>query len=103
MSDPSKNVSVKRRTKDQGTREKGVKHRTTDAPRPAPGKDADAKQSPSCSLEEIANIFNKGVEELSSSVPSSAEKTPTSIPDVPRIGFGSSDRIIHVRSIREGK
>ena len=79
--DPSKNAPVKKRTKDQGIREKGVKHRTTDASRPEPGKDAGAKQSPSRSLEEIANIFNTGsggIELIS--VPSSAGKTPTSIP-----------------------
>ena len=57
-----------------------MKHRTTDVSRPEYEKEVGTKQSTNRPLEEIASIFNKGVEELSSSVPSSAGKTPTSIP-----------------------
>ena len=78
--DSSKNITARRRTHDQGIREKGVKHRTIEASRPEPGKEVVSNRSTNCPLEEIANIFNKGVEDLSSFVPSSAGKTPTSIP-----------------------
>ena len=73
-------MPVKKRTKDQGIREREVKPRTTDASRSVPGMEVGTQQSTNRPLEEIANIFNKGVEELSSSPPSSAGRTPTSIP-----------------------
>ena len=72
-----KGVTTKRRTDDQGTREKGVKHRTIGASHQgSEGEDKPVKASYS----NIGDIFNKGAEDLSSSVPSSAAKTPTSIP-----------------------
>ena len=57
-----------------------MKHRTTEASHPVREREALPNMLANLPMESIANIFNKGVEELSSSVPSSAGRTPTSIP-----------------------
>ena len=75
--DQPKAVTAKRRTDDQGIREKGAKHRTIGASHQ--GSAGEDKQ-PKSSFDNIVDIFNKGAEDLSSSVPSSATRTPTSIP-----------------------
>ena len=68
-------VTTKRRTDDQGMREKGAKHRTL----AASPKDLDAEDKQK-KFESIADMFDKGIEEVSSSVPSSAGRTTPSIP-----------------------
>ena len=65
-------ATTKRRTDDQGSREKGAKHRTLETTH------QEAK-SPS---ENIGAMFQKGVQEVPSSSPSSATMTPTPIPVV---------------------
>ena len=71
-----KGVTAKRRTDDQGVREKGAKHRSTGASHQG-SKSQDKLKS---AFDNIVDMFNKGVEEVVSSEPSSAAKTPTSIP-----------------------
>ena len=77
IADQSKSVTAKRRRDEQGIRERSAKHRTIGAPHQ--GSVSEDKSNKS-SFDNIVDIFNKGAEELSSSVPSSAAKTPTSIP-----------------------
>ena len=69
-------ATTKRRTDDQGMREKGTKHRTLAAsPKESGAGDKQKK------FENIADMFDKkSIEEVSSSVPSSAGMTPPSIP-----------------------
>ena len=66
--DQSKSVTAKRRTDDQGIRDKGAKHRTIGASHQ--GSVSQDKSNKS-SFDNIVDIFNKGTEDLSSSVPSS--------------------------------
>ena len=61
---------------DQGMREKGTKHRTLETT--YEGTTGDGR--PKSSFYNIGDMFKKGVEEVSSSDPSSATRTPTSIP-----------------------
>ena len=74
-SQQAKGVTTKRRTDDQGTREKGAKHRTLAAS--PKGSGVEEKQM---KFDSIVDMFNKSVEEVSSSVPSSAGRTTPSIP-----------------------
>ena len=69
-------VTTKRRTDDQGMREKGTKHRTIGETHH--GTTSDGR--PKSSFYDIGGMFQKGVEEVVSSEPSSATRTPTSIP-----------------------
>ena len=69
-------VTTKRRTDDQGMREKGTKHRTIGATHH--GTTSDGR--PKSSFCDIGDMFQKGVEEVVSSDPSSATRTPTPIP-----------------------
>ena len=69
-------VTTKRRTDDQGLREKGTKHRTIGATHH--GTTSDGR--PKSSFYDIGGMFQKGVEEVVSSDPSSATRTPTAIP-----------------------
>ena len=69
-------VTAKRRTDDQGTREKGAKHRTISATHHG----ITSQGKPKSSFYDIGDMFRKGVEEVVSSDPSSAARTPTSIP-----------------------
>ena len=71
-------VTTKRRTDDQGMREKGTKHRTLETTHH--GTTSDGR--PKSSFYNIGEMFQKGVEEVTSSDPSSATRTPTSIPVV---------------------
>ena len=68
-------VTAKRRTDDQGMREKGTKHRTLAASPKESGPGDKQKK-----FESIADMFDKSIEEVSSSVPSSAGRTTPSIP-----------------------
>ena len=70
-----KGVTAKRRTDDQGVRERGAKHRTMGATHKGTTKEKSQSK-----YDNIADVFQKGVEEVVSSEPSSATKTPTSIP-----------------------
>ena len=70
-------ATTKRRTDDQGSREKSAKHRTLETTHPGTTGDGRTK-SPS---ENIGEMFQKGVQEVPSSSPSSAA-TPTPIPVV---------------------
>ena len=67
-------ATTKRRTDDQGSREKSAKHRTLETTHQGTTGDGRTK-SPS---ENIGELFQKGVEEVPSSSPSS--RTPTPIP-----------------------
>ena len=68
-------ATTKRRTDDQGMREKGAKHRTLAAsPKESGAGDMQKK------FENIAEMFEKGIDDVSSSVPSSAGRTTPSIP-----------------------
>ena len=69
-----------RRSDEQGVREQGVKYRPTDVTRPPRHRDSLPDRVASLPPQSIAAILNKGAEELSSSVPSSAGKTTPSIP-----------------------
>ena len=71
-----KGVAAKRRTDDQGIREKGAKHRSTGASH----RGSTSQDKLKSTFDNIVDMFNKGVEEAVSSDPSSAAKTPTSIP-----------------------
>ena len=71
-------ATTKRRTDDQGSREKSAKHRTLETTHP--GTTGDGR--PKSSLENAGEMFKKGVEEVPSSSPSSAARTPTPIPVV---------------------
>ena len=71
-------ATTKRRTDDQGSREKSAKHRTLETTHQ--GTTGDGR--PKSSLENIGELFQKGVEEVPSSSPSSAARTPTPIPVV---------------------
>ena len=71
-------ATTKRRTDDQGSREKSAKHRTLDTTQQGTAGDGRHQSSP----ENIGELFQKGVEEVPSSSPSSAAKTPTPIPVV---------------------
>ena len=71
-----KGVTAKRRTHDQGIREKGAKHRTIGASHQ--GSTSEGK--PKSLFDNIVDMIHKGVEEVVSSGPSSATRTPTSIP-----------------------
>ena len=68
-------ATTKRRTDDQGMREKGTKHRTLAASPKESGTGDKQKK-----FESIADMFDKSIEEVSSSVPSSAGRTTPSIP-----------------------
>ena len=65
----------KRRTDDQGIGEKGAKHRTIGA-----AHNGLTREKPKSIYDNIADVSHKGVEEVLSSGPSSATRTPTSIP-----------------------
>ena len=71
-----KGVTAKRRTDDQGSREKGAKHRTISASH----RGSTSQDKLKSTFDNIVDMFNKGVEEVVSSDPSSATRTPTSIP-----------------------
>ena len=71
-------ATTKRRTDDQGSREKGAKHRTLETTHQGTTGEGRTK-SPS---ENIGELFQKGVQEVPSSSPSSAARTPTPIPVV---------------------
>ena len=71
-----KGVTAKCRTDDQGIREKGVKHRSTGASQ----RGSTTQDKLKSTFDDIVDMFNKGVEEVVSSDPSSAARTPTSIP-----------------------
>ena len=71
-------ATTKRRTDDQGLREKGAKHRTLETTHQGTTGD----DRPKSSLQNIGDMFKKGVEEVPSSSPSSAARTPTPIPVV---------------------
>ena len=71
-----KGVTAKRRTDDQGSREKGAKHRTISASHQGSTSQDKLKST----FDNIVDMFNKGVDEVVSSDPSSATRTPTSIP-----------------------
>ena len=71
-------ATTKRRTDDQGSREKSAKHRTVETTHQGTTGDGRTK-SPS---ENIGELFQKGVQEVPSSSPSSAARTPTPIPVV---------------------
>ena len=71
-------ATTKRRTDDQGMREKGTKHRTLEMTQQ--GTTGDGR--PKSSFYNIGEMFKKGVEEVPSSSPSSATRTPTPIPVV---------------------
>ena len=75
--DQSKGVAAKRRTDDQGIRERSAKHRTIGASHQGSGGEDKPIKS---SYYNIGDMFSKGAEDLSSSVPSSTARTPTSIP-----------------------
>ena len=70
-----KGVTAKRRTDDQGIRERGAKHRTIGA-----SHKGTTKEKSQSLYDNIADVFHKGVEEVVSSGHSSATRTPTSIP-----------------------
>ena len=70
--------TAKRRTDEQGAREQGVKLRPSEAKHPPREREALPNRLAAVPSESIANIFNKSVEDLSSSVPSSAGRTPPS-------------------------
>ena len=57
-----------------------MKLRPVEATHPPRERDALPNRLASCPSDAIASIFSKGVEDLSSSVPSSAGITPTSFP-----------------------
>ena len=65
-----KGVTAKRRTDDQGVRERGAKHRTMGATHKGT-----TKEKSQSIYDNIADVFQKGVEEVVSSGPSSATKT----------------------------
>ena len=71
-------ATTKRRTDDQGSREKSAKHRTLETTHHGTTSEGRTK-SPSGS---IGELFKKGVQEVPSSSPSSAARTPTPIPVV---------------------
>jgi len=71
-------VTTKRRTDDQGIGERGTKHRTLEMTHQ--GATGDGR--PKSSSYNIGEMFKKGVEEVPSSSPSSATRTPTPIPVV---------------------
>ena len=71
----SKGVTAKRRTDDQGIRERGAKHRMMGA-----SHKGTSKEKSQTLYDNIADVFKKGVEAVVSSGPSSATRTPTSIP-----------------------
>ena len=71
-------ATTKRRTDDQGTREKGTKHRTLETTHQGTADEGRPKESP----QHIGELFQKGVEDVPSSSPSSAARTPTPIPVV---------------------
>ena len=71
-------ATTKRRTDDQGSREKSAKHRTVETTHQGTTGGGRTK-SPS---ENIGELFQKGVQEVPSSSPSSAARTPTPIPVV---------------------
>ena len=75
-SQQSQGVTAKQRTDDQGTREKGAKHRAIGATHHG----TTSQGKPKSSFYDIGDMFRKGVEEVVSSDPSSAARTPTSIP-----------------------
>ena len=70
-----KGVTAKRRTDDQGIRERGAKHRTIGA-----SHKGTTKEKSQSIYDNIADVFHKDVEEVVSSGHSSATRTPTSIP-----------------------
>ena len=71
-------ATTKRRTDDQGVREKSAKHRTLKTTHHEAKGDGSPKSSP----QNIGEMFKKGVQEVPSSSPSSAARTPTPIPVV---------------------
>ena len=71
-------ATIKRRTDDQGLREKSAKHRTLETTHQGPTGDGRSKSSP----ENVGELFKKGVQEVPSSSPSSAARTPTPMPVV---------------------
>ena len=71
-------ATTKRRTDDQGSTERGAKHRTLETTHQGTTGDG----SPESSLQQIGEMFKKGVQEVPSSSPSSAGRTPTPIPVV---------------------
>ena len=71
-------ATTKRRTDDQGMRERGTKHRTLEMTHKGTTGDGNPKSSP----QKIGDVFKKGVQEVLSSSPSSAARTPTPIPVV---------------------
>ena len=77
--DSSRASAPKRRADEQSGREQGVKLWFVEARHPSREREALPNRLANCPSDSIASIFNKGVEDLSSSVPSSAGITPTSI------------------------
>ena len=69
-------ATTKRRTDDQGSRERSAKHRTLETTHQGTTSDGGSK-SPHGN---IGELFKKGVQEVHSSSPSSAAMTPTPIP-----------------------
>ena len=96
--DPHRPSATKQRPDEQGAREHGVKHRPTDAIHPQREREALPNRLADIPSGSIASIFNKSAEDLSSSVPSSAGKTPpVHFIDLSGISHGATQGSTHSR------